>query len=245
MTPGSREHSIPELREIMRQRGLEAQVVEHQDPYRLGIESTSPLGEGDVYFQDASSPRDPWTILPPRPERLDTYRISYSGDGDWIRLAQEAGLDGLIAAFRTEYGVLVEMGEPEELFGDLGTLSPEVLVNVRAVDPDKPVLESSHAVNVYLGALKLPVTYMFPPFGIHSLERVARQILLYADVPPTEYGCAAPECRTVTQIQMPEGAPRQESLAMIKSHLCSDCLSQALSHGQGATLPIAPKGWDQ
>lgn len=237
--------SFSAISSLMLQRGLEVEDQGAWDLSALAIKSTSPLGEGVVHFHEAPAPLDPWTVLPPKPERLDTYRIEYSGDGDWIRLAREAGLDGLIATFRTEYGVLVEMDEAEELFGDLGTLSPRVLVDVRAVDPDRPVLESSHSVHVRLGAIKFPVTYMFPPFGIHSLERIVRQILLYADLPPVEYACCAPGCRTVTQIRQPDDAPRQGNLALIKSGLCSDCLAQVINHGQGPTLPIVPKGWDK
>lgn len=245
MSPANQHESVVAICDLMRQRGIEAQIYESRDPYTVGVESTSPLGEGRVWFQEVMMPRDPWVLVPPNPARMSMYRPQYSGDGDWMRLSQEAGLDGLLAALRTEYALLLDMSDPEDLFGDLGALSSEVLVSVAAVDEDKPILESSHVVHVHLGNTTFPPTYMLPPFGIHSLERMARQILLYADVPSFDYSCSAPECRNVMHIQMPQGGPRRRVLGLMKAHLCTPCLEQVTEQGREAALPRAPKGWDK
>lgn len=219
--------------DLMGQRGLE--VVDYSfDDNGLGISSTSPFGKGGIFIEPRRV-KDPW--VRPVGSRVSHYRVIYSGDGDWLRLARSSALDGILWAMRPDAAAIL-VNAPGA-FGAVGDTSSAVHVRIDPGDLEDPFLERIHEVEVYVGEWSFPVMYLTPPFGIQDLERRVAQVLAYAplDGMPSSHRC--PECGTETSLAMLD---RVRALQTLKTNLCPECLLLSLECG-GPALPIEPKGW--
>lgn len=231
-------------RQVMGQRGLELEVHERMSQTRWEIHSTSPFGEGVVYIEPSGT--HPWVAVPPTMDSGGLFRVSYAGDGDWVRIAAEAGLDGILVAMLRRWTVLVPLEDAHEVFGDLGHVSPEVAITVQPMTHDQPVLDTTYLVRVYMNGVTIPDAYIRAPFGVADLADLAKRILLYSGLQGPTFRCGAPDCGLVEHgLAGSAGSKaRVSSLALLKSGLCDHHLYESLELAQGAPLAVKPKGWN-